>query len=75
MARVKDFEIHQFSDEVRPIYQRFSREFGLFLDRVKIFAYRPAALKHVMGMLVEMADNPILNKRYLDCDCCHIRGE
>ncbi len=66
MARVSGVEIHQVSDEVRPIYQRFASEYGPFLNQVKIFAHRPAALKHIMGMLMEMADNPILNKRHLE---------
>lgn len=66
MARVSDIEIHQVNDEVRPIYQRFADEYGPFLNQVKIFAHRPAALKHIMGMLMEMADNPILNKRHLE---------
>ena len=54
------------NDEVRPIYQRFTDENRPFLNQVKIFAHRPAALKHMMGMLMEMADNPILNKRHLE---------
>ena len=54
------------NDEVRPIYQRFADEYGPFLNQVKIFAHRPVALKHIMGMLMEMADNPILNKRHLE---------
>ena len=66
MARVTDIEIHQVNDEVRPIYQRFASEYGPFLNQVKIFAHRPAALKHIMGMLMEMADNPILKKRHLE---------
>ena len=66
MARVSNIEIHQVNDEVRPIYQRFADEYGPFLNQVKIFAHRPAALKHIMGMLMEMADNPILKKRHLE---------
>ena len=66
MARVSDIEIHQVNDEVRPVYQRFAGEYGPFLNQVKIFAHRPAALKHIMGMLMDMADNPILSKRHLE---------
>ena len=66
MARVTDVEIHQLNDEVRPIYQRFASEYGPFLNQVKIFPHRPAALKHIMGLLIEMADNPIVDKRHLE---------
>ena len=31
-----------------------------------MFAHRPAALRHIMGMLLEMADKPILDKRHLE---------
>ena len=66
MARISDVEIHQVNDEVRPIYQRFGYEYGPFLNQVKVFAHRPVALKHIMSMLMEMADHPILNKRHLE---------
>jgi len=66
MARVRDVEIDEVPAEVRPVYERFAREYGPFLNQVKVFAHRPAALKHIMGLLLEFADEAVLSKRYLE---------
>ena len=66
MARVRDVSIDEVPEDAKPVYQRFADEYGPFLNQVKIFAHRPIALRHLMGMLLEMADNPILDKRHLE---------
>jgi len=66
MARVRDIEIEEVPVEVRPIYQRYINEYGPFANQVKVFAHRPIALKYIMGMLLEMSDNPILDRRHLE---------
>lgn len=66
MARVRDIEIDEVPKEVRPIYEKFSQQYGPFLNQVKVIAHRPPALKHIMGMLMEMADEQVLPKRYLE---------
>lgn len=66
MARVSDVEIDQVPEDVRPIYERYANEYGPFLNQVKVFAHRPVALKHMMGMLLEFYDEALLPKRYLE---------
>jgi uncharacterized peroxidase-related enzyme len=66
MARVRDVEIHEVPEDVRPIYERFAREYGPFLNQVKVFAHRPAVLKHIQGLLLDLKDEAILPKRYLE---------
>ncbi len=66
MARVRDVEIDEVPEEVRPTYQRFASEYGPFLNQVKVFAHRPPAVKHLMGLLLELADEALLPKRYLE---------
>ncbi len=66
MARVGDVEIDGVPEEVRPIYRRYSEEYGPFLNQVKVFAHRPPALKHIMGLLLDLADDAVLPKRYLE---------
>ena len=66
MARVRDVEIHEVPEEVRPTYARFAAEYGPFLNQVKVFAHRPPALKHIMGLLLDLADEALLPKRYLE---------
>ena len=36
MARVRDIEIDEVPDDVRPVYQRFAEEYGPFLNQVKV---------------------------------------
>ncbi|MGQ7848163.1 carboxymuconolactone decarboxylase family protein [Granulosicoccus sp. 3-233] len=66
MARVSDVDVSQVPEDVRPIYERYAREYGPFLNQVRVFAHRPAALKHIMGLLLELHDDAILSKRYLE---------
>ena len=66
MARVKAVDIDEVPPDVKPIYQRYVEEYGPFANQAKVFAHRPIALKHIMGMLLEMADNPILERRHLE---------
>ncbi len=66
MARVRDVAIDEVPEEVRPVYQRFARDYGPFINQVRVFAHRPPALKHVMGMLLDFSDEAVLDKRYLE---------
>lgn len=66
MARVRDVGVDEVPEEVRPIYRRYSEEYGPFLNQVRVFAHRPPALRHIMGLLLELADEPVLPKRDLE---------
>ena len=66
MARVRDVEIDEVPEDVRPIYRRFAEDYGPFLNQVKVFAHRPPAVRHIMGLLLELADETVLPKRYLE---------
>ena len=66
MARVRDVEIHEVPEDIRPIYQRFAEDYGPFLNQVKVFAHRPPAVRHIQGLLLELADEALLPKRYLE---------
>jgi len=66
MARVRDVGIEEVPDDVKPIYERFSKEYGPFLNQVKVFAHRPAAVKHIQGLLLDLADEAVLPKRDLE---------
>ena len=41
MPRVREIEIDEVPADARPIYERFARDYGPFLNQVKIFAHRP----------------------------------
>ena len=66
MARVRDIAIDEVPEDCKPVYRRYAEEYGPFLNQVKIFAHRPTALKHIMGMLLDMAEEAVLPKRYLE---------
>ena len=66
MPRVREIEIEEVPEDTRPVYERFATEYGPFLNQVKIFAHRPPALRHIMGLLLELAEEAVLPKRYLE---------
>ena len=66
MARVRDIEIDEVPADLQPVYRRYAESYGPFLNQVKVFAHRGPALRHVMGMLLELADEAVLPKRYLE---------
>jgi uncharacterized peroxidase-related enzyme len=66
MARVRDVEIGELPEDVQPVYRRFAEDYGPFLNQVKVFAHRPAAVKHLMGLLLDFADEGCISKRYLE---------
>ena len=66
MARVRDIEIDEVPEDIRPTYRRFADAYGPFLNQVKVFAHRPPAVKHLMGLLLELGDEALLPKRYLE---------
>ncbi|MBT3333386.1 MAG: carboxymuconolactone decarboxylase family protein [Rhodospirillaceae bacterium] len=66
MAHVRDIEIDEVPEDVRPIYQRYTTEYGPFLNQVRVFAHRPPAVRHIMGLLLDLKDEAVLDKRYLE---------
>ena len=66
MARVRDIDVSEVPDDVKDIYIRFGAEYGPFQNQVKVFAHRPPALRHLMGVLLELSEEAVLPKRYLE---------
>ncbi len=66
MARVRDVEIDEVPEDTRETYQAFATEYGPFINQVKVFAHRPVAVRHIMGLLLELKKEAILPKRYLE---------
>ena len=54
------------AEVARAVYERFARDYGPFLNQVRVFAHRPPAVRHIMGLLLELADEAVLPKRYLE---------
>jgi len=57
--------VRAFGEKARHAFDG-ERDYGPFLNQVKVFAQRPPVLKHIMGLLLELADEALLPKRSLE---------
>ncbi len=66
MARVRSIPSSELPADLAEIYERFAGEYGPFANQVAVLAHVPAALKHLMPMLMELREANTLPKRYLE---------
>jgi uncharacterized peroxidase-related enzyme len=66
MARVRSIPSTELPAELAEIYERFAAGYGPFRNQVAVFAHVPAALRHLMAMLMELREAATLPKRYLE---------
>jgi len=66
MARVREITAGELPAELAEIYDRFVAEYGPFANQVAVLAHVPAALRHLMPMLMELRAARTLPKRYLE---------
>ena len=66
MARVRDIASNELPPDLAAIYEAFAAGYGPFRNQVAVFAHVPAALRHLMAMLMELRAANTLPKRYLE---------
>jgi len=66
MARVRRISSTELPPDQAAIYERFAGEYGPFRNQVAVFAHVPAAMRHLMSMLMDLRDAATLPKRYLE---------
>src|SRR5580698_5130734 len=66
MARVRDIAASELPPELARIYEEFAGSYGPFRNQVAVFAHVPAALRHLMPLLMELREAATLPKRYLE---------
>ena len=66
MARVRNIEAEELPPELAAIYREFAGAYGPFGNQVAVFAHVPAALRHLMQLLLELRTADTLPKRYLE---------
>ena len=66
MARVSDIPPEQAAADVRDVYLKFANGYGPFRNQVGVFAHVPSAVKHVMGMLLELREQKNVPFRYVE---------
>ncbi len=66
MARVRNIRSDELPPDLAAVYERFAGLYGPFRNQVAVFAHVPAALRHLMSMLIELRDAATLPKRVLE---------
>lgn len=66
MPRVSEIDPKTLPEDARAIFERYTTEYGPFENQAMIFAQRLPALRHIMGLLLNLADEAVLPKRYLE---------
>ncbi len=68
MARVRSIPSTELPPGHAAIYERFAGAYGPFRNQVAVFAHVPAAMTHLMSMLMELREAATLPKRYLEIE-------
>jgi uncharacterized peroxidase-related enzyme len=66
MARVPDIAPEELPPDLAAIYREFAGGYGPFANQVAVFAHVPAALRHLMPLLMELRAAATLPKRALE---------
>src|SRR5215212_7295916 len=66
MARVRDIAAGELPADLAQINRQFAESYGPFANQVAVFAHVPAALRHLMPMLMELRTAKTLPKRALE---------
>src|SRR6266702_326703 len=66
MARVRNIDAAELPAELAEIYQEFAGSYGPFRNQVAVCAHVPAALRHLMPLLMELRAAKTFPKRALE---------
>lgn len=66
MARVRDVPPEELPADLRSIYEAYASDYGPFRNQVAVLAHVPAALRHLMPMLMELRNEHTLSRRYIE---------
>src|SRR6266446_1205329 len=66
MARVRNIGSAELPADLADIYEEFAGAYGPFRNQVAVFAHVPAALRHLMPLLIELRTAKTLPKRALE---------
>jgi uncharacterized peroxidase-related enzyme len=66
MARVRNIEATELPSDLAAIYRQFAGSYGPFKNQVAVIAHVPPALRHLMGLLLELREAKTLPKRALE---------
>ena len=66
MARVRNISSSGLPTTIADVYERFSNGYGPFRNQCAVFAHVPAALNHLMTLLMELKAQGNVKRRYIE---------
>jgi AhpD family alkylhydroperoxidase len=66
MSRVSHIPSSALAPEIARVYEEFADSYGPFRNQVAVFAHVPAAVKHLMGLLLELRAQRNVERRHLE---------
>lgn len=66
MARVRNIPSTELAADAARVYEDFASGYGPFRNQVAVFAHVPPAVKHIMGLLLELKAAKSINWRYIE---------
>jgi uncharacterized peroxidase-related enzyme len=65
MSRVSIKTREELPDGLKPLWDKMTT-YGAFENQAGVMAHRPPILQHVWSLLIDLADEAVLSKRYLE---------
>jgi AhpD family alkylhydroperoxidase len=66
MSRVSHIPSSALAPEIARVYEDFAGSYGPFRNQVAVFAHVPAAVKHIMGLLIELRAERNVERRHVE---------
>lgn len=66
MARVRNIPSSELPPDVAKVYEEYATSYGPFRNQCAVFAHVPPAVKHIMGLLLELKKAQTINWRYIE---------
>lgn len=66
MSRVRHIPSSELPADIAAIYEEFAGSYGPFRNQVAVFAHVPEAVRHIMGLLLELKAKKNINWRYVE---------
>jgi len=66
MARVKGVSIDRVADDIKPIYRKFTGEYGDFTNQARALAHSPEAMRALYGLLLAWREVESIPRRLVE---------
>ena len=66
MAQVTDVPFESVPDDLKPLYRKFTRDYGDFTNQARVLAHSPDAFRHLYGLLDAWRDRGTVPRRLVE---------